>query len=168
MSSYHRFLNIAVDNIEVLDSFENDIWLPKLFVKDQTSFMASTETERIEARRHFLQQLFSKHINEVWDVLSSVGKIPKQTLWENTVVYIFWLYESVIQELSCDHAKEDFKFLLFEADGSIFGNYPKNPLVRFYSEKIIKNGHEIRPRNTCCLSYQIDEKYMCKSCPKTC
>lgn len=168
MSRYDKFLNVEMKNTEVMDHFEYDMWFPKLLLKDQTIIIARTETERCEWRRHFIQQLFSQHINQVWDVLSHVGKLSKQTLWENTAVYTFWLFESVLQKLSCERAKEDFNYLLFEADGSIFGNYTKNPLARFYNEKRTINGYEIRPRKTCCLSYQIDEKYMCKSCPKTC
>lgn len=168
MSRYNKFLNIELENTEVMDHFESDLWFPKLLLKDQTTLSVRAESERNEWRRYFIQQLFSQHINQVWDVLSHVGKISKHTLWENTAVYTFWLYETVLQEPPCEKAIEDFNYLLFEADGSIFGNYSKNPLARFYSEKLTKNGYEIRLRKTCCLSCQIDEKYMCKSCPKTC
>ena len=168
MSRFNKFFNVAIENIKIIDSFENDLWLPELYVKDQSMLMPINDKERIEWRNHYYRRIFGQHLTKIWDTVSSVGKIPKQTLWENTAIYIFWLYETVLHETSAERTKEDFHYLLFEADGTVFGNYLKNPLTGFYNNKINKNGSEIRPRQTCCFSYQLSEKSMCKTCPKNC
>lgn len=168
MSRFNKFFNVAIGNIKIIDGFENDLWLPKLYVKDQTMLMPTNDKERMEWRSLYYKQIFGQHLTKVWDLLSSVGKVPKQTLWENTAIYIFWLFETVLHETSTERTKEDFHFLLFEADGTFFGNNIKNPLTCFYNNKVFKNGLEIRPRQTCCFFYQISEKSMCKTCPKKC
>lgn len=166
MSRYNKFLDVSINNLEIIDGFEQDIWMPRLFVKDQMIVTANSDQERAECQLQFVQQLFSQHLNAVWDVLAKVGKVSKQTLWENTAVYIFWLYESVLSELAAATANKDFQFLLFEAEGLYFGNYTSNPLLSFYTDKRELDGAQIRIRKTCCLSYKISENYICNTCPK--
>lgn len=168
MSRYNKFLNIEIYNLEIIDSHADGIWMPNLYFKDQTILKANTEMERLDYLPQYFQKLFSQHLNLVWDALANTGGISKQILWENTAVYIFWLYETVLTELSDEKENEDFRFLLFGSDGSLFGNYVNNPLLKFYNNKIIKDDTEIRTRKTCCLSYKVSEKQMCKTCPKIC
>ncbi len=165
-SRYNKFLNVSIENVEIMDCYENGIWLPKLILRDDAVQVASSEEERTKARSIFFKQLFSEHLNVMLNALASVGNLSKQTLWENAAVYIFWLYEKALYDLDCDHANEDYCFLLSEEDGSIFGTGQKNPLSRFNNEKTLVESEAIRVRTTCCLSYLVSEKQMCKICPK--
>ncbi|CAM3178876.1 (2Fe-2S)-binding protein [Paenibacillus lupini] len=65
--------------------------------------------------------------------------------------------------------EEDFRFLVQEAPGYLFGE-SRNPLTKFYTEKRLTKAYEdpFRIRKTCCYYYQTtsDEQSYCGSCPK--
>ncbi|WP_445684072.1 (2Fe-2S)-binding protein [Ureibacillus sp. FSL K6-2830] len=72
-------------------------------------------------------------------------------------------------ELKENHqqAIDDFHYIIFEADGSLFGYHHKeNPLRKYYGKKtFIDNGAELRIRKTCCYNYLLDSMKQCKTCP---
>ncbi len=70
-----------------------------------------------------------------------------------------------------NRAKGDFYYLVYEAPGSLFGNYHENPIKRYYYIKRDEEHlqEEVRIRTTCCLSYLLaGAPNRCKTCPQTC
>ena len=107
----------------------------------------------------------------MWHSLTQITHIPMATLWENTAIYVYWLYEKRMQEFTDDEHRQliedDFHYLLFELDGKLFG-CKDNPLYTYYS-KIYQNpltGSSIRVRKTCCLYYKTKPgNPFCSGCP---
>ncbi|WP_180994115.1 IucA/IucC family C-terminal-domain containing protein [Bacillus sp. Marseille-P3661] len=173
MSKFNKCLKMEIGNIVLVNlNNEDPLWLPKLYLKDQSVYYPNIG-ENIDWKRDYIKKIFSEHLNTIWNVLAEVGNISKQILWENTALYVYWLYENVLQGESDQQQKNqidlDFKYLLFEADSSLFGSDNENPLLRFYNAKSNINGIEVRKRKTCCFSYEMAVKgTMCKGCPKKC
>jgi ferric iron reductase protein FhuF len=98
------------------------------------------------------------------------AKISRQTLWENVMLYVYWLYETVLPKLGeTEFADEDFQALL-DAPASFFG-MNRNPAATFYSEKVYVEKHQatMRVRKTCCFYYQTNSSgARCSTCPLEC
>ncbi|MBU8908912.1 siderophore-iron reductase FhuF [Desertibacillus haloalkaliphilus] len=171
-SVLNKKINLAKDQLFLEPSKSTEHWLPQLLLVDQTVRLFDSEEERVFQRRLLVEDIFANHLNLICNELSTAWKVPKQILWENTAIYLFWLYESLLEKESAEDVKqrlkEDFSYLLNDAEGSLFGNYNRNPLTRFYHEKTLVEGKEIRIRKTCCFSYQAESRKMCYTCPKNC
>lgn len=172
-SVLNKVLEVSSEKLILKPSTSNEYWLPEIYMKDERVITPSTIQERKKCREELLQSIFGNHLNLLWNLLSSLGKLPKQILWENTSIYIFWLYETLIVETANEEIKErlkdDFHFLLYEAEGSLFGDYTNNPLTKFYHKKSIKDGEALRVRRTCCFAHELDQEgTMCKTCPRKC
>lgn len=172
-SVFNKLLNVTADNLVIMQSKSNQYWIPEIYLKNQEVLMPSSTEERQTFREDLLKKVFSEHLNDLWNSLTKIGKIPKQILWENTSVYLFWLYETLLEETEDEEIKnrikDDFHFILYKADGSLFGNYQNNPLTKFYHQKSQVNGKQIRVRRTCCFYFELDKNgTMCDSCPRKC
>ncbi|WP_332692693.1 siderophore-iron reductase FhuF [Halalkalibacter lacteus] len=169
-SALNKRINISIDHVSLDPSGSKDYWLPELYLMDQTVVSPSTIKEREELREQVIREIFANHLNVIWNELSKIGKIPKQILWENTAIYLFWLYESLLEkelpEVTRNKIKDDFHYLLYNAEGSLFGKYQRNPMTKFFHDKIMMDGSVVRLRRTCCFSYEAETKKMCKTCPK--
>jgi ferric iron reductase protein FhuF len=169
MSHSDRGLNIRTSNVTLVSHYEDGLWLPKFYLKDLS--FESVSGDRRAWREQYVKDLFANHIYILMEELSKVTKISKLILWENIAVYLFWLYESVLNESSVERKKiieEDFRYLLYEAPDSVFGGYNHNPLTKYDSEKIFNSNTEkyIRYRKTCCFSYQLEGSHKrCNTCP---
>jgi ferric iron reductase protein FhuF len=170
MSGFNKGMKLTLNNVYIQSYFDGDIWLPRL-VLEELSETSPLEGMRNEWRDDVIKETFH-HLNHVWACLSKVSNLSEQTLWENTALYVFWLYENQLLESESEWVKnramDDFSYLIHTAPGYLFGPYQENPLARFYREKTysVKHNTYIRMRRTCCLSYQVNSKgQYCSTCP---
>ena len=166
-------LSIAFENVSLETDEQDELWLPNFYFNN--FHIETSKDNREKWREACVNNLFNNHLYPLLDCLSRVTKVSKLILWENIAVYVFWLYETILQKegLTADvicRSKEDFQYLLFQAPGSLFGGYNENPLKRYYNERIYIEAYEkeVRPRNTCCYSYLTSSKKRCISCPQVC
>lgn len=169
MSHSDRGLNIRTSNVTLVSHYEDGLWLPKFYLKDLS--FESVSGDRQAWREQYVKDLFANHVYLLMDQLSKITKISKLILWENIAVYLFWLYESVLDDSNEERKRiieEDFRYLFYEAPGSVFGEYNHNPLTKYDSGKIFNPVTEkyIRYRKTCCFSYKLEGNHKrCKTCP---
>lgn len=172
MSIYNKGLDASIDNCSIESKFREDgIWLPGLRLADWRTTTAP-ERDRREWRDRVLSGLFEGNIARLWRSLSKANRISAATLWENTAVNVYWLYEKRITEATAsaeklERVRDDYDYLL-SAPGDLFGERT-NPLAKFHSAKVKLPEYEqpIRIRKTCCLYYLTEgERSYCSICPK--
>lgn len=163
MTYKNEKLLISFDNLSIETDEKEDVWLPQFYFSHLESETAAQD--RAIWRRNCLETLFKEHLYPIIHCVSRVAKVSKLILWENIAIYIFWLYETVLQHNEI--AEEDFYFIVSEAEGSLFGNYHENPLKKYFTEKLyLENAEkEIRRRKSCCYNYLTKSKQHCTSCP---
>lgn len=159
----NKGLDFSVENCHVESTFlDNNTWLPKVRLTDGNVTLPS-EGNRDVWRDQVIKSIFAGNISKVWHSVSKAANIPISILWENTAIYVYWLYEKRIE----DHV--DFQYLLNEAPASLFGE-AKNPLTRFNSPKceFPSSNQPVRIRKTCCYYYEVspDQQSYCKTCPR--
>ncbi|WP_223591978.1 siderophore-iron reductase FhuF [Neobacillus bataviensis] len=162
MSVWNKKINVSISNIEMESPEKGKDWLPSFLLKDEKEEDWNGKA-RADWRKDMINELFAKNIFPIIDKLEKTFGISKLILWENIAVYIFWLYESELKDSENSSVQSDFRYLLFEAEGSLFGRYKGNPLQKYYTEKI----EDVRMRKTCCFSYQLSAGKRCKTCPCT-
>jgi ferric iron reductase protein FhuF len=120
-----------------------------------------------ELHKFVFTGLFQNNINTVVDLIHSLTKLSKKTMWGNAVNASEGLYEDFSKYASSEAVKADYS-VLFEQPYSIVmpGRNPLYNLVR--TEEINEPGlpNKYTVRVTCCLYYLIpphDEK--CTNCP---
>lgn len=171
MTILNKLLNVQLNNVSIESEEVNDsIWLPSIRLKFSNA--SEIHQDRCKRRDELLQSLFKENINLVIQSISKCTKVSKWILWENIAVYIFWMYESLLEDPHFSDQKkkieDDFYYIVQKAEGKLFGNDHKNPLVRFYNPKVYNEMYqmEIRERTTCCLYYLTnEEKDRCRGCP---
>jgi len=171
MSRYDKGLYVGIENIWVEAEDHAKPWLPNIRLIDDS---VSVPTQDREAwRDEVLQGIFAGNLAKVWQSLTKISKIPKAILWENTAIYVNWLYETKISERASEQEKariqEDYHYIVNQAPGSLFGER-KNPLTNYCGPKVtIKESEQpIRLRKTCCFYYHTSDEAndFCISCPK--
>lgn len=175
MTILDKQLNVSCENVSIETEFNNEIsvWLPNFRL---TSLECDSPLEnRQQWRDKYLNSLFSEHIHLVIDVLSREAKISKFILWENIAIYIFWLYDMLLEDEQFNKHRatieEDYKYIVETAKGNLFGPYNRNPITRYYTKKMYFPEHdkEIRVRKTCCFYYQTtSQSDHCLTCPIIC
>lgn len=163
MTSANKKMNLSLENIEMEDAERGKDWLPKISLKD-TSIEAWNGEDRDEWRKNVYRDLFANNIFPLIEHFEKTFKVSKLILWENIAVYLFWLYETELNDHESPDVLNDFHFLIKEAEGNLFGKYNLNPIQKYYSKKDSED--EVRIRKTCCLTYQLGSK-RCKTCPCT-
>jgi ferric iron reductase protein FhuF len=168
MSHSDRVINVKTNNLTLVSHFEDGHWLPKFFLKDLE--LQPISGNREQWRESYVRDIFANHIYLIMEKLSKISKISKLILWENIAVYIFWLYESVLinNEERKETITEDFRYIIHEAPGHLFGAYNYNPLAKYDSVKVYNAATEksIRYRKTCCFSYKLEGNHKrCNTCP---
>lgn len=171
MTMYNKAFNYSVENCQIESVYDNNIWLPNVRLTDW-HVTEPEECSRNEWRDEVVKTIFAGHIAKVWRTLSKTANIPIATLWENTAIYVYWLYEKRIGEAATEQQKcridEDFHYLLHTAPAALFG-LTKNPLARFNSPQytVSTSDQQIRVRKTCCYYYQISpDETCCSTCPR--
>jgi ferric iron reductase protein FhuF len=162
MTAGNKRMNLSLDNIEMEEAERGKDWLPTISLRDPSIEEWDGEN-RNEWRKRVYIDLFANNIYPIIEHFEKTFKVSKLILWENIAVYLFWLYESELKESDNPNVLSDFRFLINEAEGYLFGRYNLNPIQKYYSEK---NQDEVRIRKTCCFTYQLGSK-RCKTCPCT-
>lgn len=172
MSRFNKGLNLELANGWIESSYQGEAWLPKARLNDwQVSEPSGMQRE--EWRDEVLERMFAGNLSRVWTAVSQTVKISKAVLWENTAIYVYWLYEKKFAEGADPEQKrrmeEDYRYLLHDAPPRIFGE-SRNPLKQFDSPKVLRSGYEkpLRVRKTCCLYYITSDEPAdyCSTCPK--
>ncbi len=176
MTILNKGLNVSVDNLSLQNNEEKElsVWLPNFRLEDLE--VSEPGPDRMSWRDDYLKRLFSEHIFEIVTVLAKETKISKLVLWENIAIYIFWLYDMLLEDERFSNIagriKEDYLYVVEKAPGHLFGPYNKNPLSRYFTQKTFfpEQDKEIRVRKTCCFYYQTTESQddHCLTCPIIC
>jgi len=169
MTAWNKKLNVSLDNVKMEHAEQGENWLPSFSLKDTSVQNLAPNQNRSEWRNSVLKDLFANNIDPIISKLEKTVGISKLILWENIAVYLFWLYESELKDSGNTNAKDDFRYLILEAEGQLFGRYNRNPLQKYFVEKtyLEDRGEEVRIRKTCCFSYQLPTGKRCKTCPCT-
>ncbi|WP_223701407.1 IucA/IucC family C-terminal-domain containing protein [Sutcliffiella deserti] len=169
MTAFDKALKVAPENIWIDSSFEKKVWLPKIRFY-QLKAVEPMFGERDKWREATFKQLFQTVYAPLIEQLAKDAKVSRQTLWENVMLYIYWLYETVLPKMNVTtNLQEDFQSLL-QAPPSIF-NMNRNPAAFFYKEKTFVKKHQtdLRVRTTCCFYYKANkEGSHCSTCPLEC
>jgi ferric iron reductase protein FhuF len=169
MSRWNKGLQSHIENYLLEAPLSTKQWSPRIRLIDETVIYPIDD--RLGWRDQVIQQIFAKNITILWKVLHEISGIPMNVLWENTAIYIFWLYEEKLKKVDPiirKRAEDDFQYLL-EADAKLFAT-EENPLCKYYKPKLYchEKGELLRRRQTCCLHYQLQKNgRYCKTCPKS-
>jgi siderophore-iron reductase FhuF len=169
MTKWNKKLNVSLDNIKMEQAEVGENWLPFLSLKDCTVQEWDPKEDRSTWRNTVIKDLFTDNIYPLISQLEKNAGISKLILWENISVYIYWLYESELKDHDNQQVSSDFRYLIFEVEGSLFGRFNRNPLQKFFADKTYMEewDEEIRIRKTCCFSYHLPAGKRCKTCPCT-
>jgi siderophore-iron reductase FhuF len=170
MSVWNKKLNVSLDTLWMETTKQGNNWQPSIRLKDLTvEEWEATALSRADWRKKVLKDLFAKNIDPILSMLEKTFRISKLILWENISVYLFWLYEKELKDSRNEQVLDDFQYLIFEAEGALFGDCHENPLQKYYTEKVyMANGEKVRLRKTCCFTYQLSgSTKRCKTCPCT-
>ncbi|MBO0958956.1 siderophore-iron reductase FhuF [Neobacillus sp. MM2021_6] len=169
MTAWNKKLNVSLENVEMELPIQGENWLPSLTLMDSAVEELDASENRSEWRDRILKDLFAKNIYPIIAQMEKTVRISKLILWENIAIYIFWLYESEWKDSENANVRDDFRYLLLEAEGQLFGDYHLNPLHKYFTEKtyVEERDEEIRIRKTCCFTYQLPAGKRCKTCPCT-
>jgi len=170
MTMFNKGWDHSVQNCHIESVYQDKTWLPKVRLAD-LQVTQPTDGDRHEWRDQMIKSIFAGNISRIWCAISKAAKIPITVLWENTAIYVYWLYEKRMEEGSDKNQKvrihEDFQYLLDEAPASLFG-YTENPLKKYNSPKctVSTSDQPVRIRKTCCYYYRIssNDSY-CSTCP---
>ncbi|HWO77129.1 MAG TPA: IucA/IucC family C-terminal-domain containing protein [Bacillus sp. (in: firmicutes)] len=173
-TKWDKILMIDPKHIYIEDAEKNGIWLPE-FRFESIHIKTFPADSRELYRKEAFTELFRNHIYKVITILHQETKVSKIVLWENMSVYLFWMYELLMEEEPdvSEQAYSDYQYIFQQAEGAVFGAYKKNPLTSFNSEKVRIEEYDamIRIRKTCCYSYMLlkdSESAHCKTCPVKC
>jgi len=172
MSRFDKGLDYSIENCHIESNYQGKAWLPKVRLTDW-QVTQPAEGNRDEWRDQTIHNLFAGNIAKAWHALSESAAISKAILWENTAIYVYYLYENKYAETADSAEKSriqaDYEYLITKAPGYLFGE-TKNPLAKFDSPKVTTLASEtpLRIRKTCCYYYQVadDPEDYCPTCPK--
>jgi ferric iron reductase protein FhuF len=162
MSVWNKRLVLSPERIWMETDDHATMWMPTFrFEKLEAEVCASC---RSQWREETVRCLFAEHVFPLIAKLQKTTKISSYILWENIAVYIYWIYETLLNDETLAHIhprlRDDFRFLVHEADGELFGTPRQNPLNRFW-----KGDTGVKQRTTCCLYYQTEGGTHCQTCP---
>jgi siderophore-iron reductase FhuF len=168
MTALNKKFNLSLDNVKMEPAQQGKDWLPGISFKD-VSVQDWDGNNRSEWRACIYKDLFANNIYPMVSKLEKATGISKLILWENIAVYLFWLYETELKDSKNDYVAGDFRYLVSEADGKLFGRYNLNPLQKYFADKTYLKewDAEVRVRKTCCFTYQLPVGKRCKTCPCT-
>ncbi len=175
MSAYNRSLDYAVENCRIESYRKGEAWLPKVRLSEWRVSRpdADNEEARNEWRDRAIRNLFADNLSRVWNALAKSVPVSKAVLWENTAIYVYWLYENEFLAGASDEQKArmqaDYDYLVRKAPASLFGT-SGNPLAKYDGPKraTAVSDKPIRVRKTCCYYYKLSDEPgdYCQTCPK--
>lgn len=166
LSVWNKRLIVRPEEILLADRDPEQLWIPHFFLGN---FAAEDIGERRAERDAVIRSVYADVLTPIVRTLSSETRLSAKNMWENLSVYIFWLYDKLIAEESAPEARkqleEDYRYMIYEAEGELFGQLEENPFTRFDGLKNV--GQDCRVRQTCCFSYLLEgkEDQKCKTCP---
>lgn len=167
ITMWDKKLNVSLSNLYIVPNHVNGTWLPSLYIEDTT--VENIEgAERPKKRKELCAELFG-NLSKLMDSVAASGSIAKPILWDNTAIYVYWIYENRLIQEAGKQGRSDFDFLLHDLDGSVFIE-KKNPLSRVFKEKEdpTQPDETVRLRRTCCFYYECNPNGLrCKTCPLT-
>ncbi|MFB6467499.1 hypothetical protein ACE38V_11900 [Cytobacillus sp. Hz8] len=170
ITAWNKKLKLDFDKIFIQTNTNDKHWFPTFYF--QKLEVEEALTNRIGWREVAIKELFAAHIAPLINLTMKIAKVPQNVLLENIAVYLFWLYEVVLNQIEAEErVKEDFKYVMEEAPGPLFGNFIDNPFQPFQQTKVYIGELDewVRPRKTCCNSYLINQNSRrCKVCPPYC
>lgn len=172
MSRYDKSLDYSIENCHIESIHQGQAWLPKVRL---TEWQATRPGEggRNEWRDQVIRNVFADNLSKAWRAVSKSASVSKSVLWENTAIYVYWLYENKFAEGADAELKAriqaDYDYLRTAAPAHLFGE-TRNPLAKFDSPKVATkaSNQPIRIRKTCCFYYQASDEPndYCPTCPK--
>ncbi|MFC0270883.1 IucA/IucC family C-terminal-domain containing protein [Metabacillus herbersteinensis] len=173
MSVFNKALNTDLSNITLRLDPEDPLCLPSFHFQDLV--IKDPSDDRHTWRDGVIRTLFKENVSRVIAAISAHTHVSRSVLWENVAIYIFWMYETLLdkEENSDVYEKllQDFIYVVKEAPGALFGPFSTNPLTKYYHPKELEEltGQLIRKRSTCCLYYLMSDKQeRCGTCPVQC
>ncbi|WP_191567172.1 IucA/IucC family C-terminal-domain containing protein [Metabacillus idriensis] len=168
MTVFGKRINTSPENITIETDDEDPLWLPSFYF--HTLECIPMEGSREKWRDELLADLFRNHLSRILGVVSKEARISKLILWENIVLYVVWMYDTLLENkpeyVTIEQIQDDYMYVVKEADGELFGDGMKNPFLQFYGKQ---KADEPKMRQTCCLYYLTSEKRdRCSTCPKHC
>lgn len=169
MTMYDNGLDVSIENSHIESVNQGQVWLPSLRL-DHVMITRAHIGKRDEWREEVIRRIFNGNLAKVWESISKVANIPLTILWENTAVYVYWLYENRMREMADDNEngriQDDLDYIL-NAPSDLFG-YKLNPFAKYYGQKdcVSSSGELVRKRKTCCYYYKIGSSpAYCNTCP---
>ena len=169
MSVFDKGLDSSLENISIQTEDSGPFWLPSFYFYN-LNVTTPDAGYRDQWRSDVVKLLFTENFSRVITSISKQLKVSKAILWENTATYIFWMYETLLEDASLsDEMKakieDDFQFIIHEAVPELFATKSRNPITQFYLPK----QDNIRMRKTCCLFYLTSSsRDRCSTCPIEC
>jgi ferric iron reductase protein FhuF len=170
MTMYNKGLDLSIENSHVESVYQNGNWLPHVRLTD-LNVTQPEKPNRHLWRDDVLSTILAGNLIKVWRAVSEAASVPIMILWENTAIYVFWLYEKRMAEGADESQKlriqEDFQYLI-EAPASLYGEN-ENHLGKHYHSNYNPSYSDqpVSIRKTCCLYYQVSSNgSYCTGCPK--
>ncbi|MBD3922465.1 (2Fe-2S)-binding protein [Paenibacillus sp. PR3] len=171
MSLFNKGLDYSIENCHLESIRQGAAWLPKVRLAQWEAH--TPERCRNEWRDRVIKNIFADNLAKAWRALAKTAKISPAILWENTAIYVYYLYENRLEQGATPkqiaRIRDDYEYLLNEAPAHLFGE-SNNPLTRFNTPKRLTAASEepVRLRKTCCFYYVVadDPEDYCHSCPK--
>ncbi|WP_207975518.1 IucA/IucC family C-terminal-domain containing protein [Metabacillus bambusae] len=168
MSAFDKGIDSSIQNVSLQTDESDPLWLPSFYFDNLE--VTTPGIDRIQWRTTVVQTLFLENIAKVITSISKQAKVAKAILWENIAVYIFWMYETLLQNDSFSQEQlvkiqEDFYYVIHDAPPQLFGTKARNPLSQYDRPK----QNDVRLRKTCCLFYLTSKNDdRCTTCPIEC
>nr|WP_237746923.1 MULTISPECIES: IucA/IucC family C-terminal-domain containing protein [Geobacillus] len=160
MSVWNKRLVLDPGRIWLDTDGEGEMWMPRFRLEPPEAEACGIERScwREQVVRDVFAGLFAPLVAE----LRRLTRVSPLILWENIAIYVYWVYERWLEDESlastADRLRDDFRFLIHEADGRLFGQ-KDNPLRRFFK------GASGMQRTTCCLYVHTKGGTCCQTCP---
>ena len=122
MTTGNKKMNLSLDNIEMEEAKHGKDWLPMISLKNPSVEEWNGEG-RNEWRKTIYLELFAHNLYPLIELFEKTFKVSKLVLWENIAVYLFWLYETELKDSDNPNVQDDFRYLIMEAEGKLFGRY---------------------------------------------
>lgn len=165
MSAFNKRIDYSFENISIQTLDDKDpLWLASIKL-EQLNVTEIPQSDRAKWRNEVLSDIFNGNIEVLFNNLNKVSKLSKFIMWENVFVYIQWLYKNLLEDTNSSDLKQiiesDFNYITKECNGLLFGDYAKNPFLKFSVSPCSSS-----ERKTCCLSYLTESKgAFCNTCP---
>lgn len=93
-------------------------WMPSFYFHKGAELI---EADRTEELKRLTEDIFRCHLGGLIAACRRVFSISKHILWENIAVYLYWMYDTLLEDPKLKaRAAQDFHFLLYEAEPGLF------------------------------------------------